>query len=307
MTAKKKPEKEEKTEKLCFVVGPIGDEGSETRIKANWLLKAIIKPVLEPRGYIVKRADEMPVPGNIDTQVINTVIDAQLVVADLSELNANAFYELGLRHMSPNKPVIHMKRKGERIPFDNTAFRTIDYDLVEFETIEKAKVILISFIDEIEKDGFKVETPVSRARAVKEVRFEGTEVEKILQSQVSVLANEVAGLKRQKKLGVSSQDFEGNAPFTVDAGMFSKGFLDLNLFEIRTFEQLTDEIYFRLRPDVPAYTYGSTWGVKALGHAQIIKSMRMLEGLPAGHRVKDSRPLSVVGIGPGSYLEVIRL
>jgi len=29
--------------KLCFVIGPIGDAGTETRRHADWLLKGIIK------------------------------------------------------------------------------------------------------------------------------------------------------------------------------------------------------------------------------------------------------------------------
>jgi len=195
MTTKKKQPKDTTIENLCFVVGPIGEEGSETRTKANWLLKGIIKPVLEPRGYTVKRADEMPVPGNIDTQVINTVIDAELVIADLSELNANAFYELGLRHMSPNRPVIHMMRHGERIPFDNTSFRTVWFDHESFEGMQKAKASLEKQLDEIEKDGFKVETPVSRARAVNDVKFEGSDFEKTIQAELSELKNEVNRLR----------------------------------------------------------------------------------------------------------------
>jgi len=44
-------------------------------------------------------------------------LDADLVIADMSLLNANAFYEIGLRHME-RKPIIHMFRSGEVIPFD---------------------------------------------------------------------------------------------------------------------------------------------------------------------------------------------
>jgi hypothetical protein len=36
----------------------------------------------------------------IDSQVITKVLDADLVIADLTLKNPNAFYELGLRHMA---------------------------------------------------------------------------------------------------------------------------------------------------------------------------------------------------------------
>ena len=194
MTTSKESFDEEQELKRCFVVGPIGEAGTETRIKADWVLDGIVKPVLEKRGYLVERADGISKPGNIDTQVINAVIEAELVVADLSEHNANAFYELGLRHMSPNKPVIHMIRKGEKIPFDNTAFRTITFDHSSVKGLEQAKADLEAQVVEIEKEGFKVETPVSRARAVNEVKFEGTDAEKVLQSQIDELNDKVESL-----------------------------------------------------------------------------------------------------------------
>jgi hypothetical protein len=103
--------------KTCFVIGPIGDTGTETRTNADWLLKGIIRPVLEGKfGFKVIRSDEISDPGMIDSQVINAVIDADLVIADLSEHNPNAFYELAIRHREA-RPVIHMTREP-KLPFD---------------------------------------------------------------------------------------------------------------------------------------------------------------------------------------------
>jgi len=54
---------EVKTDKLCFVIGPIGEVGGPTRKHADMLLNAIIKPTIKPLGYQVKRADDDPTPG----------------------------------------------------------------------------------------------------------------------------------------------------------------------------------------------------------------------------------------------------
>jgi len=53
------------TKPLCFVVGPIGKDGSVERKHADLLLNAVIKHVLEGEefGYRVKRADEDSDPG----------------------------------------------------------------------------------------------------------------------------------------------------------------------------------------------------------------------------------------------------
>src|SRR5712672_3484705 len=102
--------------KLCFVIGPIGKPGSEPRVHADWLLNGIIKPVMEQfPNFTVKRADEDPRPGLIDAQMINDLLTADLVIADLSFLNPNAFYEIGIRHMA-QKAIVHMQRDGEDIP-----------------------------------------------------------------------------------------------------------------------------------------------------------------------------------------------
>jgi hypothetical protein len=87
--------------KLCFVIGPVGDEESDTRVHADWLLEGVIEPVTtEFPDFVVKRADRDPRPGLIDAQMINDLLNADLVVADLSFSNPNAFYEMGIRHMA---------------------------------------------------------------------------------------------------------------------------------------------------------------------------------------------------------------
>ena len=62
--------------KSCFVVGPIGNNDSDVRKFADWLLRGIIEPVLEGEfGYEVKRADEM-IPLSSQTHVPNVFENA---------------------------------------------------------------------------------------------------------------------------------------------------------------------------------------------------------------------------------------
>jgi len=69
--------------KLCFVIGPISDAGTDVRIHADWLLEGIIEPVMaEFPDFMVKRADRDPRPGLIDAQMINDLLNAELVTAD---------------------------------------------------------------------------------------------------------------------------------------------------------------------------------------------------------------------------------
>jgi hypothetical protein len=81
---------------LCFVVGPIGKDGGPERRHADLLLHSVIKHVLESEefGYRVKRADEDADPGMIGDRVISDIIHADLVVADLTDLNPTRFMSL---------------------------------------------------------------------------------------------------------------------------------------------------------------------------------------------------------------------
>lgn len=54
-------------------------------------------------------------PGIITNQVIQEVINAPMAVADLTGYDANACYELAVRHMV-KKPLVQMITKGEKIP-----------------------------------------------------------------------------------------------------------------------------------------------------------------------------------------------
>src|SRR4051812_37914617 len=125
-----RPKTPDKKRRLCFVVGPIGTAGSAERKHADMMLNAVIKPVLEGDGfnYHVKRADEDTAPGMIGDRVISDILAADLVIADLTDLNPNAFYELGIRH-STQKATIHLAKAETKLPFDNMTHSTIFIDV----------------------------------------------------------------------------------------------------------------------------------------------------------------------------------
>jgi hypothetical protein len=151
---------------LCFVIGPIGKDGSPERRHSDLLLHAVVKEVLqrEEFGYLVKRADEDADPGMIGDRVVSDIINADLVVADLTDLNPNVFYELGIRH-STEKPTIHVARAGTPLPFDNISHRTIFVDLTDWHSIEQVRVRLGDFVRATKQPGFKVSNPITQANA----------------------------------------------------------------------------------------------------------------------------------------------
>jgi hypothetical protein len=89
--------------KQYFVVSAFGST-PEARARTQQVLKHVVRKVLEPRGYAVVRADEIHAPGLITHQIIEHLLDAELVVADLTGNNPNVFYEIAVRHAA-RKPI----------------------------------------------------------------------------------------------------------------------------------------------------------------------------------------------------------
>ncbi len=111
----------------CFYITPIGEEGSEQRQHADLFMGSIVEPAVNELGLKVVRSDTINSAGMISSQIIEHLFKSKLVVADLSFHNPNVFYELSLRH-SLGKPVIHLIRSRDTIPFDIHSFRTIKID-----------------------------------------------------------------------------------------------------------------------------------------------------------------------------------
>lgn len=111
----------------CFYITPIGEEGSEQRQHSDLFLSSIVEPALAAFGLAVIRADAIDKPGMITRQVIEYILRARLVVADLSFHNPNVFYELALRHAT-RLPVVQIVRNGDSVPFDIGQMRTIKID-----------------------------------------------------------------------------------------------------------------------------------------------------------------------------------
>ena len=71
-----------------------------------------------------------------------------LVIADLSEHNPNAFFEIGYR-FALKKPIIHIKSKEYKIPFDIASIRTLDYDITDLDSVAEIKARLINTIQNL--------------------------------------------------------------------------------------------------------------------------------------------------------------
>jgi len=115
--------------KTCFIISSIGEKNSETRINADEKFDLVFEPVLKELGFDkVERADKIGSPGSISYDIVNHIINSDLVIADVSDLNPNVFYELAIRN-AIQKPVVVIKAEGQKMPFDIYDKRAISLDM----------------------------------------------------------------------------------------------------------------------------------------------------------------------------------
>lgn len=126
-------EKEVKTEisesqvkDICFIITPIGDEGSVIRKKTDGLIDNVLEPVCNELNMEAIPAHKIDKLGSITNQVVQSVLDSKMVIANLTGLNPNVMYELAIRH-AIKKPVVCIAEHGTKLPFDITTERTIFY------------------------------------------------------------------------------------------------------------------------------------------------------------------------------------
>lgn len=99
----------------------------------------LIAPALKRADCVPFRADKEPGAGDIRTDMYFELVTADVVLADISILNPNVFYELGVRHGVAPRGVLMIHGGWTRRPFDVAPDRTFDYDGELFSTKEAAR------------------------------------------------------------------------------------------------------------------------------------------------------------------------
>jgi DNA-binding transcriptional ArsR family regulator len=186
--------------KRCFVVSAFGSTTDEQR-RHKQVLRHLVRKVLDTR-YEVVRADEIDDEGLITNQIIEHLLEDDLVVADLTGLNPNVFYEIAVRHAA-RKPIVHLITRGEEIPFDVANMRAVPYALDDPDILEEAQEELERKVSAIEASGWEAApNPISAAKDVWLLR--GSDQPEVRQTgellaAVGELRDEVRGLGRRIK------------------------------------------------------------------------------------------------------------
>lgn len=150
----------------CFVIMGYGKKTDFKQNKSFDLDKTyrnIIKPAAEAAGYACERADEIQHAGIIDVPMYERLLMADLVIADVSTANVNAFFELGVRYALRPKTTIVIAEKNFEIGFDmgHVVIRRYDHlgPGIDYEEVERLKAELTKACRELPQTK-QIDSPV---------------------------------------------------------------------------------------------------------------------------------------------------
>jgi hypothetical protein len=143
--------------KTAYVVMPVSQTASCTEQEWCDIYQEVFRPILFECGYSCERA--YPSTGNLIRSVITELRSSWLVLADLTDRNANVFYELGVRH-SLSKRTVLVAQDAAHIPSDLQGYWWLPYGTRPGEVAAFRKD-LSQLLKKIEAEPDRSDSPVS--------------------------------------------------------------------------------------------------------------------------------------------------
>jgi nucleoside 2-deoxyribosyltransferase len=164
-------------QKRCLYLSTFGLGDSPPNNAAEVVFETLVLPVIQNdfSDFDVVHYQLERTHGTINEKVLEEVLSADLVIADLTELSLNGFYELGVRHAT-QLPTVLMAQAGHPLPFDHQEFRFVvyQYGSRDDEMEQRTREALIEVIKDVlqappASPGFKIPMP---KRSPRETRYE---------------------------------------------------------------------------------------------------------------------------------------
>jgi Domain of unknown function (DUF4062) len=128
-------------ERTCFVIMPFGSRnvGDGHVLDFDAAYRELFVPAIQAAGLEPLRVDQEYLVGTAPMETYQYLEHSRVVLADVSALAANVFYELGIRHRARQSGTVVVRdARGIRSPFDLAFVRIFDYDLSTDRAVERS-------------------------------------------------------------------------------------------------------------------------------------------------------------------------
>ncbi len=147
--------------RLCFVIMPFAETHSCSEEEWTEIFETLLKPAVEgdpDLGYECRRS--VATRGNLVKGILQDLQAAHVVIADLTDRNANVFYELGVRHTLTDRSIIIAQRRTD-IPFDLQGYANHEYDWQTEEGREALTGAIRGLLRDVDSEPAREDNPVS--------------------------------------------------------------------------------------------------------------------------------------------------
>lgn len=141
--------------KICFVIMPFNKKTVNGReIDFNFIYDSVFLPAINatelPEGGLLeaRRTDRDFFAGDISVEMFQYIEYSRFAVADISGLNPNVFYELGVRHRAHQAGTAIFRQIDTAIPFDISTIKAFPYEYEPQENIAKSIELITRVLTE---------------------------------------------------------------------------------------------------------------------------------------------------------------
>jgi len=169
-------------EKICYVIMPFSKTEKCTEEEWTEIFEAIIKPAVEGAGLGYHCLRSEATTGNVIKKIVNSLYQANVVIADLTDRNPNVFYELGVRHTLKSRTIMIAQRRKD-IPSDLDGYASHVYKWKTTPQREELNQKLKNLLEHIETDIDRSDNPVMDflgERTIALIDFQLTETQRKL-------------------------------------------------------------------------------------------------------------------------------
>ena len=146
--------------RVCFIIMPFSDTDSCTEQEWTQIFEDVFRPAVENAGLDYECRRSVPTRGNIVASILQDLNDGYLVIADLTDRNANVFYELGVRHALKDRTILLAQSLAD-VPFDLSVYAAHEYGWRTSEERQDLAERLRQLLTEVDEDPDRPDNPVS--------------------------------------------------------------------------------------------------------------------------------------------------
>lgn len=162
-------------DKICFVIMPFGKKKvGDKEVDFDFIYNSVFKPAIEsvdlPEGGKLepRRTDQDYFSSHISQDMFQYIEYSRFALADISGLNANVFYELGVRHRAHESGTAIFRQESGMPPFDISQIKAFPYEYEPQEKVSESVALVAKVLAASLKENSLDSPPMIALRAQRE-------------------------------------------------------------------------------------------------------------------------------------------